>query len=102
MLFWEEMRGPLPPPSYPEAINMSAVRSSTPVEEELKPKLCKMEKTATGFGFHLNGILGVSGQFIKEVRLIPTHTEPAIPTLYHLQFKLLTEFGGFQTFLMSP
>lgn len=33
------------------------------------PKLCKMEKTSAGFGFHLNGIQGVFGQCIKQVRM---------------------------------
>uniref|UniRef100_A0A3B4AAK4 PDZ domain-containing protein n=1 Tax=Periophthalmus magnuspinnatus TaxID=409849 RepID=A0A3B4AAK4_9GOBI len=36
-------------------------------EEDLKPKLCRMEKTSAGYGFHLNGIQGVCGQYIKEV-----------------------------------
>ncbi|XP_029936966.1 Na(+)/H(+) exchange regulatory cofactor NHE-RF3 [Myripristis murdjan] len=71
MLFWEEMRGSLAPPSYTEAIHLPApVRPSTPRRdrgEELKPKLCKMEKTSAGYGFHLNGIQGVCGQYIKEV-----------------------------------
>ncbi|XP_034417639.1 Na(+)/H(+) exchange regulatory cofactor NHE-RF3 [Cyclopterus lumpus] len=59
------------PPSYREALNLPArVQPSTPVQsrkEELKPKLCKMEKASTGYGFHLNGIMGVSGHYIKEV-----------------------------------
>ncbi|XP_056246198.1 Na(+)/H(+) exchange regulatory cofactor NHE-RF3 [Seriola aureovittata] len=71
MLFWEEMRDANSPPSYKEAMSIPApVRPSTPVQErkeELKPKLCKMEKTSAGYGFHLNGIQGVSGQYIKEV-----------------------------------
>ncbi|XP_071370398.1 Na(+)/H(+) exchange regulatory cofactor NHE-RF3-like [Centroberyx affinis] len=71
MLFWEEMNGLTAPPSYTEAVHLPApVRPSTPVkerEEELKPKLCKMEKTSAGYGFHLNGIQGVCGQYIKEV-----------------------------------
>ncbi|KAJ4933044.1 hypothetical protein JOQ06_029881 [Pogonophryne albipinna] len=71
MLFLEETRDSSSPPSYTEALNLPApVRPSTPVqakEEELKPKLCRMEKTPAGYGFHLNGIVGVSGQFIKDV-----------------------------------
>ncbi|KAM7380379.1 hypothetical protein PAMP_003681 [Pampus punctatissimus] len=71
MLFWEERKECISPPSYTEAINLPApVRPSIPVqerEEELKPKLCKMEKGAAGYGFHLNGIQGVCGQYIKEV-----------------------------------
>lgn len=67
MLFWEERNDSLSPPSYTEALKLP----STPVqetEEELKPKLCKMEKSSAGYGFHLNGIQGVCGQYIKEVR----------------------------------
>lgn len=76
MLFWEERKDSFSPPSYIEAINLPApVRPSTPAQErgeELKPKLCKMEKNAAGYGFHLNGIQGVCGQYIKEVRLTRT------------------------------
>ncbi|XP_041663480.1 Na(+)/H(+) exchange regulatory cofactor NHE-RF3 [Cheilinus undulatus] len=71
MLFLEELHDSNSPPSYTEAIKSPApVQPSAPVrdrEEELKPKLCKMEKTAVGYGFHLNGIQGVCGQYIKEV-----------------------------------
>ncbi|XP_071332383.1 Na(+)/H(+) exchange regulatory cofactor NHE-RF3 [Trachinotus anak] len=71
MVFWEEMQDSTSPPSYTEAIKIPApVRPSTPVQErkeELKPKLCKMERTSAGYGFHLNGIQGVCGQYIKEV-----------------------------------
>ncbi|XP_029981028.1 Na(+)/H(+) exchange regulatory cofactor NHE-RF3 [Sphaeramia orbicularis] len=71
MIFWEETKDSLLPPSYTEAVNAPAVvRPATPPqekEEELKPKLCKMEKSSAGFGFHLNGIQGVCGQYIKEV-----------------------------------
>ncbi|CAG5865703.1 unnamed protein product, partial [Menidia menidia] len=71
MLYWDEMKDSNSPPSYIEAVNAPVpIRPATPVEkreEELRPKLCKMEKTAAGFGFHLNGIQGVCGQYIKEV-----------------------------------
>ncbi|XP_075335582.1 Na(+)/H(+) exchange regulatory cofactor NHE-RF3 [Odontesthes bonariensis] len=71
MLFWEDMKDSNSPPSYIEAMNTSAsVRPSTLAqkrEENPRPKLCKMEKTAHGFGFHLNGIQGLFGQYIKEV-----------------------------------
>ncbi|XP_070832727.1 Na(+)/H(+) exchange regulatory cofactor NHE-RF3 [Chaetodon trifascialis] len=70
-LFYEEMMNSISPPSYTEAINFPApVRPSTPVkekEEELKPKLYKIEKTSAGFGFHLNSIQGVCGHYFKEV-----------------------------------
>jgi len=79
MLFLEERDLP---PSYPEAVSLpTVVRPATPVKEKdqdqdtpvkakdqgLKPKLCTMEKTPVGYGFHLNGIQGVCGQYIKEV-----------------------------------
>lgn len=73
MLFYANLEGSISPPSYKEAITLPArVQLSSPVEEmreELKPKLCKLEKTSAGYGFHLNGIEGVYGQYIKEVRI---------------------------------
>lgn len=70
MLFLKEMIDSTAPPSYTEALNLPApVRPSGSVQEsKVKPKLCKMEKTSAGYGFHLNGIQGVCGQYIKEVR----------------------------------
>uniref|UniRef100_A0A3P8RLE5 PDZ domain containing 1 n=1 Tax=Amphiprion percula TaxID=161767 RepID=A0A3P8RLE5_AMPPE len=71
MLFWEDMKDSHLPPSYIEAINLPTTsQRSTPVQErdeDLKPKLCKLEKTSGSYGFHLNGIQGVLGQHIKEV-----------------------------------
>ncbi|XP_008399592.1 Na(+)/H(+) exchange regulatory cofactor NHE-RF3 [Poecilia reticulata] len=71
MLFWEEMKDSNSPPSYTEALSLPApAQTSMPVRdrtEELKPKLCRMEKTSAGYGFHLNGIEGVLGQYITEV-----------------------------------
>ncbi|KAG8000594.1 Na(+)/H(+) exchange regulatory cofactor NHE-RF3 [Nibea albiflora] len=73
MLFCEEMKESTLPPSYTEALSLpSPVKASTSVkakeeEEELKPKLCRMEKTSAGYGFHLNGIEGVNGQYIMDV-----------------------------------
>ncbi|CAN9497647.1 unnamed protein product [Ophioblennius macclurei] len=71
MLYWEENKAISSPPSYNEAINFPSVsHSSSAVEvrdEELKPKLCRMEKSVHGFGFHLNGIQGVNGQCITNV-----------------------------------
>ncbi|XP_051567211.1 Na(+)/H(+) exchange regulatory cofactor NHE-RF3-like isoform X2 [Myxocyprinus asiaticus] len=76
--YWEEMRASLP--SHPElearpdptpapAVPTPdpAVPAPAPADVDYKPKLCRLEKTAAGFGFHLNGIQGVSGQYIKEV-----------------------------------
>ncbi|XP_054471006.1 Na(+)/H(+) exchange regulatory cofactor NHE-RF3 [Anoplopoma fimbria] len=71
MVSFEEIKDSNSPPSYTEALNLPApVRPSTPVQsrkEELKPKLCKMEKALAGYGFHLDGIQGVSGHYIQEV-----------------------------------
>ncbi|XP_059199509.1 Na(+)/H(+) exchange regulatory cofactor NHE-RF3 [Centropristis striata] len=71
MLFLEEMNESNSPPSYTEAINLpTPAPPPTPVqemEEVLKPKLCRMEKASSGYGFHLNGIQGVAGQYIKDV-----------------------------------
>lgn len=69
MLCLEEMRGSLPQSSNLEpAHNVSPVPAIPDAAEEIyKPKLCCMEKTAAGFGFHLNGIQGMHGQYIKEV-----------------------------------
>lgn len=71
LLFWEEMKDSTSPPSYTEALNLPApVQAATPVqpkEEELKPKLCRMERLPDGYGFRLNGVEGVFGQYIKGV-----------------------------------
>ena len=73
MLYWEEMKESNSPPSYTEAISLPApFRPPTPIQErgeKLKFKLCRMEKTSAGYGFHLNGIQGSFGQHIKEVGL---------------------------------
>ena len=63
------------PPSYTEAINLPLRVQPSPKperKEELKPKLCKMEKTSNSFGFHLNGIQGVHGQHIEKVIITNT------------------------------
>ncbi|CAL8268489.1 unnamed protein product [Lota lota] len=84
MLFWEEMKCSASPPSYIDAINLpTPIHSASPgvrqeqqeeqqeeeqqEEEQLKPKLCRMQKTTAGYGFHINCIQGVCGQHIKEV-----------------------------------
>ncbi|KAI2660474.1 Na(+)/H(+) exchange regulatory cofactor NHE-RF3 [Labeo rohita] len=61
-----EMRGA--PPGYPEheAEAIPALAVPAPADLEHKPRLCRLEKTAAGFGFHLNGIQGTYGQYIKE------------------------------------
>ncbi|TKS67095.1 Na(+)/H(+) exchange regulatory cofactor NHE-RF3 [Collichthys lucidus] len=66
MLFCEEMKESILPPSYTEALRLPTP-SFKAKEEELKPKLCRMEKTSAGYGFHLNGIQGVNGQYIMDV-----------------------------------
>ncbi|MCJ8732454.1 hypothetical protein PDJAM_G00211530 [Pangasius djambal] len=66
LLYWEEVRSSLPHPE-PEH-NVTPVPAMADAAEEIyKPKLCRMEKATTGYGFHLNGIQGVNGQYIKEV-----------------------------------
>ncbi|KAM8856405.1 Na(+)/H(+) exchange regulatory cofactor NHE-RF3 isoform 2-T2 [Spinachia spinachia] len=71
MVFLGEMKESNSPPSYMEALSLpSPVQQALPEEsrkEELKPKLCKMEKDPSGYGFHLNGLQGVFGHHIKEV-----------------------------------
>jgi len=71
LIFLEEMKDSNSPPSYREALKFPVpVKPATPVQsrtEELKPKLCKMEKASAGYGFHINGIEGMSGHTIKEV-----------------------------------
>ncbi|TFK10418.1 pancreas/duodenum homeobox protein 1 [Platysternon megacephalum] len=36
-------------------------------KDQLKPRLCHMIKGETGYGFHLHGEKGKSGQFIRKV-----------------------------------
>nr|XP_055072046.1 Na(+)/H(+) exchange regulatory cofactor NHE-RF3 [Misgurnus anguillicaudatus] len=92
LLYWEEMRAslpsysdcestpaptpapavPIPIPATPSPVPAAAtpvLAAATPVPAEMdyKPKLCRLEKTPAGFGFHLNGIQGLDGQYIKEV-----------------------------------
>ncbi|KAG7258877.1 hypothetical protein CRUP_018564, partial [Coryphaenoides rupestris] len=75
MLFWEERESSASPPSYTEAIHLpapghsaaTAVRGEKEEHDELKPKLCRMQKNPEGYGFHLNGIQGLCGQHIKQV-----------------------------------
>ncbi|XP_035250680.1 Na(+)/H(+) exchange regulatory cofactor NHE-RF3 [Anguilla anguilla] len=77
LFYWNEVRGShqqtSPPASpnggtpAPEPVPTPPPASSQPIPEEYKPKLCKLEKTASGFGFHLNGVHGVPGQYLKEV-----------------------------------
>ncbi|KAG7256345.1 hypothetical protein CRUP_026623 [Coryphaenoides rupestris] len=75
MLFWEDRESSASPPSYTEAIHLPApgysgamaVGGEEEEHDELKPKLCWMQKNPEGYGFHLNGIQGLCGQHIKEV-----------------------------------
>ncbi|TSL16103.1 Na(+)/H(+) exchange regulatory cofactor NHE-RF3 [Bagarius yarrelli] len=69
LIYWEEMRSSLLQTSNPEPEhNATPVPAMPePVEKVYEPKLCRMEKTAAGYGFHLNGIQGVYGQYIKDV-----------------------------------
>lgn len=71
MLFLEDMKDSISPPSYGEIVALPIdTRSSTPElgrREDGRPKLCRMEKTSAGYGFHLNGIEGLQGHYISEV-----------------------------------
>lgn len=76
LLFLDALNDPILPPSYSEALYLpSHAKPSTPGSdrrEELKPKLCRMQKSSGSFGFHLNGIEGRDGHFFSEVRMIET------------------------------
>lgn len=73
MLFLEDMKDSNSPPSYGEVVHLPTdSRSSTPElgrREDAKPKLCRMEKTSAGYGFHLNGIEGLQGHYISDVSI---------------------------------
>lgn len=73
MLFLEDTKDSNSPPSYGDIVMLPTdTRSSTPElerREDLQPKLCRMEKTSAGYGFHLNGIEGLPGHYISEVRV---------------------------------
>uniref|UniRef100_A0A493SX94 PDZ domain-containing protein n=1 Tax=Anas platyrhynchos platyrhynchos TaxID=8840 RepID=A0A493SX94_ANAPP len=55
---------PRPPP--PRSVPL---RSAGPAmaKDQLKPRLCHMLKGENGYGFHLHGEKGKSGQFIRKV-----------------------------------
>ncbi|KAJ8350805.1 hypothetical protein SKAU_G00259350 [Synaphobranchus kaupii] len=75
--YWNEVRGShqrTSPPASP--MGGTPIAESSPalppasaqrITEDYRPKLCKLTKTATGFGFRLNRIHGVPGQYLKEV-----------------------------------
>ncbi|XP_028847712.1 Na(+)/H(+) exchange regulatory cofactor NHE-RF3 isoform X1 [Denticeps clupeoides] len=74
LLYWEEMRGPHTSTNKAEPVREPEPQPVTPTPlpapgspVEHRPKLCQMQKTSSGFGFHLNGVQGVFGQHIKEV-----------------------------------
>uniref|UniRef100_A0A3B3TJK5 PDZ domain containing 1 n=1 Tax=Poecilia latipinna TaxID=48699 RepID=A0A3B3TJK5_9TELE len=52
---------------YKQVSHLLTCSLSSSAYNELRPKLCRMEKTSAGYGFHLNGIEGVLGQYITEV-----------------------------------
>ncbi|XP_058515680.1 Na(+)/H(+) exchange regulatory cofactor NHE-RF3-like [Ochotona princeps] len=58
----KEAAGPTPVPLE--------VPNADPTEEaeDHKPKLCRLEKGANGYGFHLNAIQGQPSSFVKEVQ----------------------------------
>ncbi|XP_029703237.1 Na(+)/H(+) exchange regulatory cofactor NHE-RF3 [Takifugu rubripes] len=71
LLFLDTLNDSSLPPSYSEALYLPThAQPSTPEperREELKPKLCRMQKSSGSFGFHLNGIEGKDGHFLSEV-----------------------------------
>ncbi|XP_041115312.1 Na(+)/H(+) exchange regulatory cofactor NHE-RF3-like [Polyodon spathula] len=56
-------------PSQESSEHKPIAAAATPSQDssEHKPRLCLLEKTSGGFGFHLNAIRGLPGQFVKEV-----------------------------------
>lgn len=82
LLFLDSLNDPNLPPSYSEALYLPThAHPSTPEpdrREELKPKLCRMQKSSGSFGFHLNGIEGKDGHFLSEVRRITTALTMAV------------------------
>ncbi|KAM5256730.1 Na(+)/H(+) exchange regulatory cofactor NHE-RF3 [Ctenodactylus gundi] len=56
----KEASAPIPP------LNVSS--PDTVEEGDHKPKLCRLVKDESGYGFHLNAIRGLPGSFIKEVQ----------------------------------
>ncbi|XP_026877909.2 Na(+)/H(+) exchange regulatory cofactor NHE-RF3 [Electrophorus electricus] len=67
LLYWEEMRDSLPKTNHAEPATSPVPAAPGHAEEDYKPKLCRLEKTEAGYGFHLNSIQGVQGQYIKQV-----------------------------------
>ncbi|KAK6485625.1 Na(+)/H(+) exchange regulatory cofactor NHE-RF3-like [Huso huso] len=77
LLYWDEVMDSHSEAAEPAPATSSQDSSehkprpaaSTPSQEssEHKPRLCLLEKTSGGFGFHLNAIQGLPGQFVKEV-----------------------------------
>lgn len=79
MLFHDTVNEHNLPPSYSEALYLPSQAKAIPSEpektEQLETKLCRMQKSSGTFGFHLNGIQGIDGHFISEVRGIKS-TQP--------------------------
>lgn len=82
LLFLDALNDSSLPPSYSEALYLPThAQPSTPEpdrREELKPKLCRMQKSSGTFGFHLNGIEEKDGHFLSEVRMIKTALPVAV------------------------
>uniref|UniRef100_A0A8D0B430 PDZ domain containing 1 n=1 Tax=Salvator merianae TaxID=96440 RepID=A0A8D0B430_SALMN len=55
-------------PTLAQALPEPEVPTYHTEEKNYKPKLCKLVKGSSGFGFHLNAIKDLPGQFIKEVQ----------------------------------
>ncbi|MEE6467628.1 hypothetical protein FKM82_007998 [Ascaphus truei] len=69
----KEVPTPVPVPSTVQSTAPAPVPTSAPIPAvssaapKHKPKLCRLEKGTAGYGFHLNAIKEVPGQFIKQV-----------------------------------
>lgn len=81
-LFLDSLNDPNLPPSYSEALYLPKHAQPSTSESdrrgELKPKLCRMQRSSGSFGFHLNGIEGKDGHFLSEVRMIKTAPPMAV------------------------
>ncbi|KAM4699136.1 Na(+)/H(+) exchange regulatory cofactor NHE-RF3 isoform 2-T3 [Discoglossus pictus] len=53
--------------SVPVTVPASAPVKTPAPGPKHKPKLCRLQKSSNGYGFHLNAIKEVPGQFIKQV-----------------------------------
>ncbi|XP_053311546.1 Na(+)/H(+) exchange regulatory cofactor NHE-RF3 [Spea bombifrons] len=58
---------PTPTPSISPVPSATAAKPTPSPDPKHKPRLCRLQKGTGGYGFHLNAIKEVPGQFIKQV-----------------------------------